>query len=255
MLNLSRREAVQILMITVNEVSKLTGVSIRALHYYDTIGLLKPTAMTESGYRLYDDTALVRLQNILLFRELQFPLKEIKNILDSPAFDRGKALEQQITLLEMKREHLNNLIDLAREIKKSGEKVMDFTAFDTKKIEEYTRQAKEAWGNTQAFREFEEKNKNRCANEQKLLWEEFMGILAELGTMKNLDPAAEAVQAQVEKLRCYITEHLYYCTPEILQSLGEMYTCPGSMHDNIDKAGGAGTAAFAGRAISEYCKR
>ena len=92
MLNLSRREAVQILMITVNEVSKLTGVSIRALHYYDTIGLLKPAAMTESGYRLYDDTALVRLQNILLFRELQFPLKEIKNILDSPAFDRGKAL-------------------------------------------------------------------------------------------------------------------------------------------------------------------
>lgn len=243
-------------MITVNEVSKLTGVSIRALHYYDTIGLLKPAAMTESGYRLYDDTALVRLQNILLFRELQFPLKEIKNILDSPKFDRSKALEQQITLLEMKREHLKKLIDLAREIKKSGEKtIMDFTAFDTKELEEYTRQAKETWGNTEAFREFEEKNKNRCADEQKLLQKEFMGILAELGTMKNLDPAGEAVQAQIEKLRCYITEHFYLCTPEILQSLGEMYNCPGSMRDNIDKAGGTGTAAFASRAISEYCKR
>lgn len=92
-------------MRTVNEVSKLTGVSIRTLHYYDTIGLLKPTDVTESGYRLYDDIALERLQSILLFRELGFPLKEIKVILDSPDFDRSKALEQQITLLEMKREH------------------------------------------------------------------------------------------------------------------------------------------------------
>lgn len=181
-------------MITVHEVSKLTGVSIRALHYYDTIGLLKPAAMTESGYRLYDDTALERLQDILLFRELQFPLKEIKKILDRPDFDRGRALDQQITLLELRREHLENLIRLAREIKMTGEKkLMDFTAFDTKKIDEYTKQAKEMWGNTEAFREFEEKNRRISADEQKTLWNEFMGIFVELGTMKNLDPAEEAV--------------------------------------------------------------
>lgn len=90
-------------MMTVNEASKLTGVSIRTLQYYDTIGLLPPAGYTEAGYRLYDDTAMERLQQILLFRELEFPLKEIKRILDSPNFDRSKALEQQIELLTMKR--------------------------------------------------------------------------------------------------------------------------------------------------------
>ena len=104
-------------MRTVKEVSKLTGVSIRTLHYYDTIGLLQPTTTTEAGYRLYDDTALERLQNIMLFRELEFPLKEIKQILDSPDFDRKKALEQQIQLLTLKKEHLENLITFACGIK------------------------------------------------------------------------------------------------------------------------------------------
>lgn len=86
-------------MKTVNQVSKLTGVSIRTLHYYDEIGLLHPSAVTEAGYRLYDDTALERLQHIMLFRELEFPLKDIKDILNSSHFDRNKALEQQIELL------------------------------------------------------------------------------------------------------------------------------------------------------------
>ena len=124
-------------MKTVKEVSELTGVSIRTLHYYDSIGLLRPTEITESGYRLYDDTALERLQQILLFRELQFPLKEIKEILDSPNFDKDKCLEQQITLLQLKKEHLENLIDLARGIKLIGVKKLDFKAFDTSKIDEY----------------------------------------------------------------------------------------------------------------------
>lgn len=97
-------------MMTVNEVSKLTGVSIRTLQYYDTIGLLKPIEYTESGYRLYDDTSLERLQQILLFKELEFPLKEIKKIIDAPNFDRNKALEQQIELLTMKRSILKILL-------------------------------------------------------------------------------------------------------------------------------------------------
>lgn len=104
-------------MMTVHEVSELTGVSIRALHHYDRIGLLHPAEITGAGYRLYDDTALERLQCILLFKELQFSLKEIKDILDSPDFDYSRALDQQITLLQMKKEHLENLINLAREIK------------------------------------------------------------------------------------------------------------------------------------------
>ena len=124
-------------MKTVNEVSKLTGVSIRTLQYYDKIGLLHPTEYTESGYRLYDDTALEMLQQILLFRELEFPLKEISRIISSPNYDRNKALEQQITLLTLKKEHLDNLIDLSRGIKLLGVKNMDFTAFDKQKIDEY----------------------------------------------------------------------------------------------------------------------
>ena len=131
-------------MMTVNEVSKLTGVSIRTLQYYDTIGLLKPIEYTESGYRLYDDTSLERLQQILLFKELEFPLKEIKKIIDAPNFDRNKALEQQIELLTMKKEHLENLISFARGIKGIGVKYMDFKVFDNNNSGELNNTAKEA---------------------------------------------------------------------------------------------------------------
>ena len=79
-------------MMTVSQVSELAGVSVRTLQYYDKIGLLEPSSVTEAGYRLYDDTALERLEQILLFRELEFPLKDIQAILDSPGFDREKAL-------------------------------------------------------------------------------------------------------------------------------------------------------------------
>ncbi len=133
-------------MMTVNEVSRLTGVSIRTLQYYDQIGLLHPAGRTKAGYRLYDDAALERLQQILLFRELEFPLREIQRILESPSFDWVKALDQQITLLTLKKQHLESLICLAKKIQSTGGNVMDFTAFDTQKIEKYTEQAKKEWG-------------------------------------------------------------------------------------------------------------
>ncbi len=103
-------------MRTVKEVSKLTGVSVRTLHYYDAIGLLEPTKVTDAGYRMYDDTSLSRLQNILLFRELQFPLKEIKEILDSPNFNQEEAIAQQIKLLELQYKHIGEIISFARQI-------------------------------------------------------------------------------------------------------------------------------------------
>lgn len=241
-------------MMTVNEVSKLTGVSIRTLHYYDTIGLLKPAQLTESGYRLYDDAALEKLQNILLFRELQFPLKEIKGILDSPNFDRDKALEQQIKLLELKKEQIQNLIVLARKIKKTGVKTrMDFKAFDTKKIDEYAEQAKNSWGETKAYQEFEQKNNNRTSEEQMKIGQDLMELFVEFGTMKNLKPEDEQVWQQVEKLRAYITDHYYNCTFPIFQCLGDMYENGGSMTENIDQAGGEGTGAFVKAAIYHYC--
>ena len=104
-------------MKTVKEVSRITGVSVRTLHHYDAIGLLKPTAVTEAGYRLYDDRALGKLQTILLFRELEFPLKEIKEMLDAADFDPMAALDDQIRLLELRREKLDQLIEHARHIR------------------------------------------------------------------------------------------------------------------------------------------
>ena len=240
-------------MKTVNEVSKLTGVSIRTLQYYDKIGLLHPTEYTQSGYRLYDDTALEALQQILLFRELEFSLKEIKRIISSPDFDRNKALEQQIELLTLKKEHLNNLIDLARGIKMLGVKNMDFTAFDTSKIDEYSKRAKEQWGKTPEYQEFEEKAKNRTKEDDQKAMNDIMQLFVEFGEMKELDPASEKPQSQVKKLQEFINENFYHCTNEILYSLGKMYSGGGEFTENIDAVGGKGTAEFTTEAIQIYC--
>lgn len=230
----------------------MTGVSIRALHHYDAIGLLRPTAVTASGYRLYDDMALEKLQQIMLFRELEFPLRDIKEIMDRPDFDRDKALEQQIALLTLKKERIENLIDLARVIKRMGVKYMSFEAFDTKKLDEYAAQAKAAWGATPEYREFEEKNRDRTLSEIKDLGSQLMAIVAGFGAMKNSAVSDPEVQSQVRKLQGFITENYYNCTREILSGLGKMYAGGGAFTANIDACGGAGTAAFAEKAIAYY---
>ena len=241
-------------MMTVNEVSKLTGVSIRTLQYYDKIGLLHPANYTEAGYRLYDDAALETLQQILLFRELEFPLKDIKEIISSQDFDRSKALEQQIELLKLKKEHIENLIDLALGIKAIGVKPLKFDAFDTRKIDEYAAQAKAAWGTTPAYKEYEEKSKGRTKEDNLKIHQGMIDIFGEFGQIRNTDPASEEAQEMVKKLQDYITEHMYTCTKEILGGLGMMYGGGGDFTTNIDKMGGEGTAEFASGAIEIYCK-
>lgn len=243
-------------MRTVNEVSKMTGVSIRTLHYYDQIGLLSPTSITEAGYRLYDDTALERLQHIMLFRELQFPLKDIGDILNASNFDRNKAIDQQIELLTLKKEHIENLITFARGIRGIGVKNMDFSAFDAKKLDEYAAQAKASWGKTEAYKEFEEKEKGRTKEQSDQIMEGMMALFTEFGLLMKEGKAADSneVQAQVKKLQDYITEHFYTCTKKILAGLGKMYSGGGSMTENIDMFGGEGTADFAAEAIEVYCK-
>ena len=241
-------------MMTVNEVSKLTGVSIRTLQYYDRIGLLHPSGYTEAGYRLYDDAALDTLQQILLFRELEFPLKDIREIIGSPDFDRSKALEQQIVLLMLKKEHIENLIDLAKGIKLLGVRKMNFDAFDTSKIDEYAAQARASWGTTPAYKEFEEKSKGRTKEEDKKLYQGMIDIFAEFGAVRNTDPASGDTQALVKKLQDYITAHMYTCTKEILSGLGKMYAGGGDFTKNINSYGGEGTAEFASRAIEIYCR-
>ena len=241
-------------MMTVNEVSKLTGVSIRTLQYYDTIGLLPPTEYTEAGYRLYDDTAMERLQQILLFRELEFPLKEIRRIIDSPDFNRNKALEQQMKLLTMKKEHLEGLISFARKIKETGVNKMDFQVFNTTKMDEYTKKAKEQWGQTAEYKEYEEKTSKQSLEAQKQALQNFMLIFVEFGKMMDKKPEDSDVQLKVKEFQDYITDHFYKCSNEILKGLGEMYVSGGEFTENIEKAAGDGTAVFVAKAIDIYCK-
>lgn len=242
-------------MMTVKEVSDLTGVSIRTLHYYDQLGLLPAAGHTDSGYRLYDDAALERLQQILLFRELEFPLKDIQRILTNSAFDRRKALAQQIELLTLKKQHLESLISLAQKTLTTGGTYMDFTAFDTQKIQEYTRQAKQQWGATSAYKEFEQKTAHQTAQEAADIGSRLMEILAVFGGMQHKSPTAPAVQTQVKVLQAFITEHYYTCTKEIFAQLGQMYGAGGAFTENINAVGGPGTAEFAAKAIEVYCQQ
>lgn len=241
-------------MKTVKEVSRLTGVSVRTLRYYDQIGLLRPSAVSKAGYRLYDDGALERLQLILLYRELQFPLKDIARILDSPSYDRTRILAQQTELLTLKKQHLENLIAFARGIQMLGVKNLDFSAFDAHRIDEYCDRARENWGKTGAWKEFEQKQQGKNREDNLREGAQMMEIFAGFGAIIEQGPGSDAAQAQVEKLRSFITEHYYNCTLEILSCLGRMYSGGGEMSENIDRAGGPGTAQFAGEAVGIYCE-
>ena len=121
-------------MKTVKEMSAITGISIRALRYYDEIGLLKPTELTEAGYRLYDNKALEKLQEIMFFRELEIPLTDIKEIMDNPDYDKEQALSAQKSLLEQKRNRLNGIIELITDVMK-GVNTMSFEAFNNEDVQ------------------------------------------------------------------------------------------------------------------------
>ena len=237
----------------IKEFARLAGVSVRTLHYYDEIGLLCPAVVDEqTGYRYYDETSLLQMQEILFYRELDFPLKSIAEILSSPRYDKQAALEEQRELLRLKKERLERLIDAIDGALK-GENVMK--AFDNSKMEQYMKEAKERWSKTEAWQEYEVKSAGRTAQAEKDLGEQLMDIFARWGELRGEDPGSEAVQQMVAQLQQFITDHYYTCTKEILGSLGQMYTAIGSMRDNIDARGGAGTAELAGRAIEIYCGR
>lgn len=241
-------------MKTVKEVCVLTGVSVRTLHHYDEIGLLKPAKVTDAGYRLYDDASLCRLHAILLLRELQFPLKEIREILDNPGFDPMEALTQQIKLLELQKEHLENLISHARRIQETGVIPMDFSSFDTEKIGRYAEAAKKTWGKTDAYKQFETKAAGQSKAQMLSSADHLMDIFREFGKIRHLSPAARESQALVARLQGFITGNYYTCTKQILFGLGQMYAAGDEMNANIDKAGGEGTGAFVRDAICIYCK-
>ena len=231
-------------MYTVKEVSKLPGISVRTLHHYHAIGLLKPRLLSPAGYRLYGQDALQRLSQILMFRELGFPLAEIKAILDSPGFRPQEALTRQLKLLECQRRHLDELIAHARALQEQGGDFMDFQAFQSPEQEQYAREAKERWGSTPAYQEYVRRNVSEGDLERDL-----MGLFAELGKLRELSPSSPEAQRGIHRLQDFISERCYPCTDEILRGLGEMYVSDPRMRNNIDRAGGPGTASFVSRAI------
>lgn len=242
-------------MMTVHEVSKITGVSIRTLHYYDEIGLLCPSQVTEAGYRMYDDTNMHLLQDIMLFRELEFSLQDIKKIISNPNFDKNRALQDQIELLKLKRDRIQGLIDYADELLRKGDNNMSFDAFDNEKINRYREMAKKVWGDTEAYKEYEEKEASFDDKRKRQNAEDMMKLFFEFGEMKNCEPGDDNVQAQVKKLQDFITENYYNCTNEILAGLGQMYVAGDEMTKNINVAGGDGCAEFVAEAIRIYCRQ
>ena len=201
--------------------------------------------MRDTGFT----TELARLQVILLFRELEFPLAEIKSILDSPAYDRRTALNDQRELLKLRQAHIARLIDLTENILNKGDSFMDFNAFDDSKEKEYAEEAKKRWGETAAWREFEEKKPGKDAADG------LLAIFAELGKLRGLPADGPEAGKGVLRLKNYITDNFYECTDVILAGLGEMYAADPRFKASIDKAGGEGTAEFVSKAIAAFCKK
>lgn len=240
----------------INEVAKLTGITVRTLHYYDEIGLLKPSKITDAGYRLYDSTALEILQQILFFRELDFPLNDIKEIMTNPHYDKAEALTKHRELLLQKRNRIDGLICLVDNTLK-GNNDMSFKQFDMTEFEvtkkKYAAEVKERWGDTAAYAENEEKTRGYDRDQWKMLSGEGEAILREFGKNRDIQPGSNEAQSLVKKWQNYITANFYHCTKEILSCLGLMYIGDERFTKNIDQ-NGEGTAAFMAAAIEIYCK-
>ena len=171
-------------MRTVKEVSEISGISVRTLHYYDEIGLLIPTEINEAGYRLYDDKAIERLQRILYFREFDLPLREIKAIMDNPNLDMDKLLADQRRLLNAKKERLERLVASIDNILK-GENKMDFEVFSKADLEEVFQDIMKIYSEEQLqmlvrnFGSIEEYKEQYIANASKPSTQEHMAKMVE----------------------------------------------------------------------------
>lgn len=237
----------------IQEFARLTGVSVRTLHYYDEIGLLAPACVDkDTGYRYYDQASLLRMQEILFYRELDFSLKSIGQILSSPNYDAKQSLSEQRNLLILKKERLERLISAIDHAMK-GENVM--SAFDNSKFDAYKAEARQRWGNTDAYREHAERTKNYSKTKWNELAGEMNEIFAEFALCMKNGEAPDSVEAQnlVKALQEHITGNYYPCTNEILAGLGKMYAADERFRSSID-GNGDGTARFVSEAIEAYCK-
>lgn len=237
----------------IKEFAEYTHVSVRTLHYYDEIGLLPPAIVDSvNGYRYYDESSLFRMQEILFYRELDFSLKSIAEILSAANYDKNKALQEQKRLLILKKERLERMINAIDDAMK-GENIMG--VFDKTEFEKNKAEAKERWGATESYKQFEEKTGSYSKERFHQLAEEMDAIFAHFADcmQKNLADSAEA-QSLVKTLQKHISENYYLCTNEILFGLAQMYVTDERFRKNIDKHAD-GTADFVCEAVKLYCKK
>ena len=234
----------------IKEFAELTGVSVRTLHYYDEIGLLKPSEVdAQNGYRFYDEKSLECMQEILFFRELDFSLKTIAQLLSSPDYDKQQALTRQRQLLLAKTERLEQLIDALDGLEKGEGFMKPNNEYEDLK-NKYAEEVRQRWGSTDAYKESQQRNTD--FNKAAVLLDAVFEKFAELDR-SGISPDDEAAKIQVEKLQRCITENFYTCTNEILSGLGQMYVTDIRFKTNIDKHG-EGTAEFVSQCIKSYCR-
>ncbi|WMJ80538.1 MerR family transcriptional regulator [Clostridium sp. MB40-C1] len=241
---------------TVNEIAKFTGITIRTLHYYDQIGLLKPSNISEAGYRLYDNNDIKILQQILFLKEIGFELKQIKEIINNPNFDEKLALKKQKEILILRKKRIDNLIKLV-DNKLEDNSNLSFYEFDKSDIitkqNEYRKEVLERFGDTEAYKEFElnELKYNNQINDIDKKAGEIFGLIA-----KYIDysPSCEKVQKLISKWQEYITETMYNCTNEMLQCLGVMYV-EDERFKNYINSFGDNLAQYISEAIDFYCEK
>ena len=234
----------------IKEFAQLTGVSVRTLHYYDEIGLLKPSEVdAQTGYRFYDENAFERMQEILFYRELDFSLKTIAEILSSPDYDKQQALSRQRKLLLAKKDRLEQLIATLDSVEEGMGFMKTKNEYEALK-NQYAEEAKQRWGNTDAYQESESRNTDFSKSAPLLdaVFEEF----AELNRA-GASPESEPAKIMAEKLQQCITDNFYTCTDEILKGLGQMYVADERFRKNIDRHG-EGTAEFVSACIKNYFK-
>lgn len=242
----------------VKEVANLVGISVRTLHHYDAIGLLVPDHTTEAGYRVYSPNNLERLQQILFFRELGFPLKEIQAIVTSPTFDRLKALEQHRQMLLAKRHHLDELLQtVARTIQHAkGEMHMStaeqFKGFDFSH-NPYEQEARQRWGNEVVDASNAKLKAVADQGNMQAMQDEMNALYRDLAEIRHADPASEAAQTAIERWYLLLQRMGNYSL-EAFKGLGQMYVDDVRFTQNIDQFG-AGLAVFMRDAMAIYADR
>lgn len=247
---------------TVHEVANLTGITIRTLHYYDEIGLLKPAIVTDSKYRLYTDDDLCRLQEILFFREVGFALKEIKSLLNSPNYNRTKALKQHLAILQAQKERIDALISLVQEEIKGAAEVL-FAPFSNSKVlelqEKYREEILERWGNTDSFKEYEITFSSKDRKMQNEQLEAFYSIaqstFEKLALYEGKSPNCQEVQEIVKEWQDCISAHFYKCDTQMLSYLGQLYVTDERFSNYINRFGTGDLASFLNKAIEVFCSK